>query len=136
MKLSQLNGLVRSMVHALLNDGFKKKPICDCTLGNQSAPQFDRFLSGIELGVKPFERFFDGLGYDILIVPVKKDNADSAIRWANEMTDTFLEDSRQQLLDYLENRQGQFSHRYSLSESVKADLPDIFDVIQQKTDFS
>lgn len=103
MKVENLNSVLRDVINQLVADGYRKKPICDGTLGSQSNPQFDGFIKGKDLGIKPLSRLLDGLGYEILTIPVRKDDK-VKFQWVTEQMVTFAQDSKSQLIQYLENR--------------------------------
>ena len=103
MKISQLNMALRKIIEKLENAGFSKKSICDTTLGQQAFPQFKRFISGTNLGIKPLERVLDGCGYDLLTIPIKKGDNNSLKTIENIIND-FVPELSEDLKEFLENR--------------------------------
>jgi len=103
MKISQLNTTLRELIKQLENDGFGKKALCDTTLGQQAYPQFDRFIKGTDLGIRPLERVLDGYGYDLLTIPVKKGDADS-LKVIEGLISNFVPELLADLKEFLENR--------------------------------
>lgn len=103
MNIEDMNTLLREMTSALLQEGYKKTSICATTLGTQSNPQFSKFVEGNDLGLKAMQRFFDGLGYDLHVVPVRKEDSK---RKSDLETDSyeFAKDSHDQLSKYLKDR--------------------------------
>ena len=104
MKASELNVTIREMFHQLINDNYKKHPICAATLGQHASPQFEKFLKGSDLGVKPMERLVDGLGFDLLLVPVRNEDK-ATMKVVETACSNFITDARKDLIEYLEERQ-------------------------------
>jgi hypothetical protein len=105
MQINELNSTVRTLIQQLVDQGYKKKPICDVTLGSSFNPQFSNFLNGENLGLQPLTRLIEGLGFELHIVPIKKDNNESQVE--NDLQkkyDEFIQLSNQELIEYLENR--------------------------------
>lgn len=74
MKAEILNNTLRTMFKEFITKGFKKRHVCGLILGAQSEPQFEGFLQGRDFGLKPLQRIIDGLGYDLKLVIVEKNN--------------------------------------------------------------
>lgn len=130
MKVHNLNVIIREVIASLIKDGYKKKPLCDGTLGSQSSPQFDRFLKGTDLGIKPLERLLDGLGYEAFVIPVQKNDMAMA-KWAEDMMSSFTSDIKHQLVNYLENRpiseRGPRAGEGKMTSALKGDVQTILD---------
>lgn len=133
MKIENLNEVLRDVINQLVADGYRKKPICDGTLGSQSNPQFDGFLKGKDLGIKPLTRLLDGLGYEILTIPVRKDNK-QIYQWVEQQIVTFAQDSKSQLIQYLESRpnsERQKSAEGTMTSALQDGVSQILDKLDQ-----
>lgn len=131
MKIENMNSLLREMTMALLNDGHKKTSICSTTLGTQSNPQFSKFIDGTDLGLKALQRFFDGLGYDLHILPVRKDDKQK-VSEIEEISFSFAKDSYDQLKKYLSERtvkRGTVAGSGEVNEALQNILDDELDKI-------
>ena len=130
MKVEHLNNVLRQVIEQLINDGHKKKPICDGTLGSQSNPQFEGFMKGKDLGIKPLTRLMEGLGYEIFTIPVKKNNKEMFEFAENNMM-VFADDAKSQLLQYLENRpvseRGSRNAEGTMTGALQDDISKILD---------
>ena len=103
MNISQLNITLREIINQLISDGFGKKALSDMTVGQQSYPQFDRFVKGTDLGIKPLGRIIDGYGYNLLTIPIKKDDHES-MKVINDLVKDFDKELVTDLKEFLENR--------------------------------
>lgn len=72
MNIGELNAGMRDFFKKLEEDGHNKNALCKITLGPSFTPQFTKFMNGTDLGLNPLTRMFQGLGFDIHIVPVKQ----------------------------------------------------------------
>ena len=102
MNSSEMNNILRDMFKKLVEDGFPKNPMCAVTLGTNANPYFNKFLDGTELGIKPLARMIEGLGYDLHLVPVKKDDAE-AMKKLEADSEEFIGDAMDTLKEFLEN---------------------------------
>lgn len=98
-----LNKVIRDFLNKLIEDNYKKQHICYLTLGSQSSPQIEKFLSGTDLGIKPLRKFMDAFDYDLHLVPVPKDDPDDIIDNITKYTDDFIEVFKLLLLSNLTN---------------------------------
>jgi len=104
MKARELNVTIRTMIQQLISDNYKKHPICAITLGNQASPQFEKFLKGADLGIKPLERLVEGLGFDLCLVPVEREDK-GALDSIDTTCAKFIDVARNNVVDYLDNRE-------------------------------
>lgn len=74
MTYEKLNEFMRDIFRQLIDDGFTKRRICSLTLGNQSEPQFEQFLQGKNVGIKPITRLFNAFNLEAQIVLIPKDD--------------------------------------------------------------
>lgn len=102
MTNEQFNQSLRELVINLIQDGYKKHHICSLTLGAQSGAQFDKFIQGDNMGIKPLQRILDAFDCDLMIVPVKKNDVENNIK-IEEITKEFLNNAKQLLINNLDN---------------------------------
>lgn len=130
MKLAELNSLIRNEIKELVEEqGFRKKPICDVTLGRQAQPQFEQFIRGTDLGMKPLERFIEGFGYELIVVPIKKGNGTEEDIFQEYCT-KFLVSMNDDLQSYLKNKQTSNKgprNSADFSKAVKESASEIMD---------
>lgn len=104
VKTEELNTLLREFFKSLENDGYPGQDICSATLGAQAKPTYDNFIKNNKvLGVKPLSRIFDNLGYDLHLIPIKKENLETSTQ-LNNTTLEFVTDSNLELRNFFENR--------------------------------
>lgn len=103
MNAHELNTVLRGLFKGLIDQGYKKLPMVEVTLGKTFSPQFSKFIEETNLGLIPLERMVNGLGYDLHLVPVKSDNQEFH-KELNEQYQKFLDMARNDLVDYLDNR--------------------------------
>lgn len=103
MKGDVLNQAMREMFLDLVNEGYKKHPMCEVTLGTSASPQFENFLKGEPLGVKPLGRMIEGLKCELHLVPVMSTDEET-LKTINETTEKFIAESRKYLIDFIDNR--------------------------------
>ena len=102
MKNAELNSILREMVKILIEDGYKKKTLCAILLGSQSGPVFHGFMKGSNM-LRPLERLVDGLGYDLHMVPIKKDDYEMSNK-LDGLTEEFVDETRRRIINYVENK--------------------------------
>jgi hypothetical protein len=104
VKVEGLNGLIREFFRSLEGDGYGEQEICSVTMGAQARPTYDNFVKHEKnLGIKPLSRIFDNLGYDLHLVPIKKDDSDKSQNY-HETTMEFITDSNLELRHFFENK--------------------------------
>lgn len=103
MKFSVFNLMIKEMVKQLIEGGHDSNSICRVTLGTTSIPLFQRLLDGKVLGHMPLERFLDTFGYELMIIPVKKDDP-AGIKEVETKCFDFVRQAKQQLDEYLLNK--------------------------------
>jgi hypothetical protein len=103
MVIDDVNTLIRNMFNSLINNGFKRLPMAEVTLGKSFSPQFNKFLSDADLGLVPLTRMVNGLGYELHVVPIKSDNEEFK-KVLDKQYESFLETSKNDLIDHIENR--------------------------------
>lgn len=119
MNSSEMNNLLRSMFAKLVEEGHPKNPMCAVTLGTNANPYFSKFLEGTELGIKPLSRMVEGLGFDLHLVPVKKDDV-ATVQELEKNSEIFINDAVDTLKEFLENHT--VTPRASGGGKVAADL--------------
>ncbi len=102
MKHDEINEVLRNIFNQLINDGYRKKHICDITNGSQKLPQFDQLINGGDLGLKPLERIFNSMGYELMITPIPKDNEEKK-HILKEYVEEFIDASKFSLVECLES---------------------------------
>jgi len=103
MDSHELNVVLRDLFKSLIDQGYKKLPIVEVTLGKTFSPQFTKFMDGNDLGLVPLQRMIKGLGYEVHLVPVKSEDK----KFHGEMNDKyqgFINAAKNDLIDYLDNR--------------------------------
>ena len=118
MKFSVFNLMIKEMSKQLIDVGHDLNSICRLTLGSTSVPLFQRLLDGKILGHLPLERFVDSFGYDLMIVPVKKDDTKEIANIEQKCFD-FVKIAKKQLDEYLQNKS---TTRRAKSSEVKEQL--------------
>ena len=118
MNHEKVNSILRALVLNLLKTGkYKKRDICIATFGGGSSPQFEHFLKGSDVGIRPLLRIFESFGYELEIVPVPKEVDDARTSKSLETLDSeFIADSRKSLIDYLDSLEPGTSTRGSVSK--------------------
>jgi hypothetical protein len=95
--------LRKNVFNDLINRGFKKFPMSEVTLGKAFAPQFNKFLTEVDLSLNPLERMINGLGFELHLVPIKS-NDNETKRLLDNIYSNFVEISKNDLIDHIENR--------------------------------
>lgn len=103
MIVSEMNSTLREMFFEFLNKGYKKNHMCEVTLGLGSNPQFDQFLKGHDLGSIPLTRMFEGLGFELHLIPVKKTDREK-LETVSALSDNFLNESKDKLEKFLSSK--------------------------------
>jgi hypothetical protein len=103
MKSDEFNNLLRQLFKDLIDQGYKKYPMVEVTLGKTFSPQFSKFIEESDLGLTPLERMIKGLGFELHLIPVKTDDTDFYEKM-NEKYLEFTDTSKNDLIDYLDNR--------------------------------
>jgi hypothetical protein len=99
----EINELLRMVIDQLEKDGYKRRDMCNLTLGNQCGPMFSEFMKGKDLGVKPLSRIIDAFGYDLHLVPIpKKSNVETA-SLVDTTTRDFIENCKIAMIGNLDN---------------------------------
>lgn len=103
MIINEVNTVLRLMFNELIENGFKKFPMAEVTLGKSFSPQFNKFLDDVDLGLNPLTRMVNGLGFELHLVPVKSDNNEFKKSMEDQFS-SFLAISKNDLIDHIENR--------------------------------
>jgi hypothetical protein len=104
MLFQETNDLLRMIFDQLEKDGYKKKDMCNLTLGNQCSPMFNEFVKGKDLGIKPLSRMFEPFGYELHLVPVPKKGTDAETSTLLEKLKTdFIETCKFAMIENLDN---------------------------------
>lgn len=103
MNSENFNSLLRNLFTELINQGYKKFPITEVTLGKTFGPQFSKFLEDSDLGLTPLERMIRGLGFELHLIPVKS-NDNEFHKQMDKKYQEFIDTSKSDLIDYLDNR--------------------------------
>jgi len=131
MNAENFNGLLRNIFIELINQGYKKFPMAEVTLGKTFSPQFSKFLEETNLGLTPLERMVKGLGFELHLIPVKVDDQESH-EFMNKKYQEFVETSKNDLIDYLDNREVKTGGKSSTSESIfDEELDDLLNEIEK-----
>ena len=115
----ELNNILRQLVVDLLATGkYKKRDIVVATLGGGSSPQFEHFLKGSDVGIKPLTRLFESFGYELEIVPVPKENSEEALtkKSVRMLDKEFVDDCKKSLTSYLDSEEAKTAVRGSVSK--------------------
>jgi len=70
MQVADLNKVLREMFLDLMKNGAVKRQLAMFTLGANNVVQFDKFLNGQDLGIKPLSRMIEAFGYKLHLVPL------------------------------------------------------------------
>lgn len=131
MKSDEFNNLLRNIFKELIEQGYKKYPMVEVTLGKTFSPQFSKFLEESDLGLTPLERMVKGLGFELNIVPSKPDDEE----FNNKMHEKYMEfanTSKNDLTDYLDNRQVKSGGKTTTDQSAFDDvLDDLFNELEK-----
>jgi len=103
MDSHELNMILRDLFKQLIDQGYKKLPMVEVTLGKTFSPQFGKFIDQTDLGLIPLERMIKGLGFELHLVPVKSEDKEFHSKM-NEKYQEFVNTSKNDLVDYLDNR--------------------------------
>jgi len=103
MDSHELNMILRDLFKQLIDQGYKKLPMVEVTLGKTFSPQFGKFIDQTDLGLIPLERMIKGLGFELHLVPVKSEDKEFHSKM-NEKYQEFINTSKNDLVDYLDNR--------------------------------
>lgn len=103
MKSEEFNNVLRQMFKDLIDKGYKKYPMVEVTLGKTFSPQFSKFVEESDLGLTPLERMIKGLGFELHLIPVKNDDTDFHEKMNSKYLE-FINNSKNDLIDYLDNR--------------------------------
>ncbi len=125
MKIDELNSVLRNIFKELFDEGYKRLPIAEVTLGKSFSPQFGKFMEDTDLGYVPISRMINGLGFELCVIPIKSDD-DKAIKFIQEQYKQFIKTTKNDLIDYLDNRTTSSPIRKRKSTS---ELEKIFDEV-------
>jgi len=103
MDSHELNMILRDLFKQLIDQGYKKLPMVEVTLGKTFSPQFGKFIDQTDLGLIPLERMIKGLGFELHLVPVKSEDKEFHSKM-NKKYQEFVNTSKNDLVDYLDNR--------------------------------
>lgn len=70
MDAKQLNQTLRDMFNNMIKSGTNKRQLSMFTLGANNVAQFDKFIKGTDLGIKPLSRIMEAFGYKLHLVPL------------------------------------------------------------------
>jgi len=119
MKQEEFNNQLRDIFTTLINDGFKKSGICQRVLGNQRLVQFDTFLKGTDLGIKPLMKMIESFGYELHLVPIRNEDTE-LINKIEEITEEFSEYAHIMLNESLTDDVTNSSRKSQTKEAAKA----------------
>ena len=103
MKIGDLNNILRQIFKELIDKGYPKLPMAEVTLGRSFSPQFTKFIEETDLGYIPIERMVQGLGFNLMVIPVKDSDAEFNQKIQEKYQD-FIKVCKNDLLDHLDNR--------------------------------
>lgn len=104
MDYKATNSFLRDFLLDIINKGYSSNKLCYLLLGQQSLGQFKTFLDeGTDLGIKPLNRMFNSVGYELSLVPVKKGSElpDSS----KELWNNWYEDTGKSIVEFLNQPQ-------------------------------
>jgi len=128
MDSHELNMILRDLFKQLIDQGYKKLPMVEVTLGKTFSPQFGKFVDETDLGLIPLERMIKGLGFELHLVPVKSEDKDFHSRM-NGKYQEFINISKNDLIDYLDNRPKNTNH--NKGSVFDNELEDILNELEQ-----
>ncbi len=102
MKFEEYNSSIRELIKELVSDGYNKFQICNATLGSQRGPQFQGFIEGKNLGVKPLSRMISSLKCDLHLVAIPSGDVEKE-QVISELNSDFEDNLKFNLIEYLES---------------------------------
>lgn len=133
MKPDIFNELLRTFIKKLLNDGHTKFQICSLTFGAQSCPQLEKFIDGIDLGVKPISRLLNNMGYDLHLVAVPKEDNDTSNQ-LTEIDKLFFEAMKYLVAERLDNLENTPRTRKGRTSIIDSEISKFTEAILQGED--
>ena len=103
MRISDLNKILRQIFKELIDKGYRKLPMAEVTLGRSFTPQFTKFVEETDLGYIPIERMVEGLGFNLMLIPVKDSDTEFNQK-IQEKYQEFIKICKNDLIDHLDNR--------------------------------
>jgi len=132
MNSENFNNLLRQLFNDLIEQGYRKFPMTEVTLGKTFSPQFSKFLEEADLGLTPLERMTKGLGFELHLIPVKSSDTEFHQQMDKKYQE-FFETSKSDLIDFLDNRQTQSGGRSPKTENALNDeLEDLFNELEKE----
>lgn len=135
----QFNDSLRQYCQEMLNEGFTKNQLCSFMLGPQKSPMFSAFLENEDrqFGLKVLSDIFSQFGYELKVVPVKKDSqSPEEEEYFENIYNEFETDYRKILMEALEDPNIKSRPRPTNSGKVARNISsiadDIFQEISQK----
>lgn len=106
MTHEEFNRIFREMCNDLIVDGCKKSKICKVTLGRNNQPMFEGFINkNKNFGIAVLQRIVENYGYDLMILPIKKDLIDEYQEFLDQTKQQFTDDLKEQIRESVENIQ-------------------------------
>lgn len=99
MTHEELNNQIREVCKDLVIDGCKKSHLCKVLLGQHNQPMFENFLNKDKnFGISVLNRMIENFDYELVILPVKKNNNNLELNKVISMNDTLFIDQFKKIL--------------------------------------
>lgn len=103
MNSNELNNEIRNMCSQCISDGSSKRNVCTVILDAGLQSQFQGFLDGNNLGLKPLTKIIDKFkDYELRLIVVNKNDSET-ISAINGINKDFIEKGKVKLVKALEN---------------------------------
>ena len=140
MNQVQFNDSLRQYCREMINEGFTKNQLCSFMLGQQKTPMFSAFLESDDrqFGLKVLSDIFSQFGYDLKVVPVKKDSqSQEETEYFENLYSEFETDYKKILVEALEDpnlkNRPRPSNSGKVARNISSIADDIFKEISQKS---
>ena len=130
MDSQELNTILRDLFKQLIDQGYKKLPMVEVTLGKTFSPQFGKFVEESDLGLIPLERMIKGLGFELHLVPVKSEDKEFH-KEMDQKYQEFINTAKNDLVDYLDNRPIKSTSSHSKGSVFDDELENILNELDQ-----
>ena len=119
MNHEEMNHEIRETCKNLMIDGYKKAKICGLLLGMNSQPMFENFISKDKnFGVAVLARMLKMLDYEILLVPVKKEDKEKMLPTVTKLDEAFQKEFSEALRTGLDQKLVQARPSVAISNIV------------------
>lgn len=103
MNYEEMNKAVRDICKNLMIDGCKKTKLCRVILGQHNQPMFEGFVGKDKnFGIQVLSRMMDNFDYDLMVVPIKRNQKEQYQEFLNYVDEQFLEDISTKIKEYVE----------------------------------